>query len=188
MENDTSSVRLSPSQKAYRDNPQGFLERLGERAATLFEYGYRVYPGEDNHVFVVTNASRKEETQYRVNGLERTCDCPFFAWQQAGEYLGEDQTLIPCKHLLGLSGLVRKTRQELYQRGKVTAFCALSTHWMKHLSALRQERIQATQQEEATRVRVRPTASPTQRQSLTGFRVCGAGWQSSGKENGKWRR
>lgn len=195
MDNESATVRLSPSQKAYREDPQGFLGRLGERAATLFESGYRVRPGEHDHVFVVTApAPRKgsraagsgEPGEYRVHARARTCDCPFFARQQAGERLGaagddEDDSVVPCKHLAGLPALVRKTRQEFYEQGRVGAFCALSVHWLKHLAALRRERIR-----EAATVATE-TAAARNFDTPTAGGVA-AGFEHSREENGAWRK
>lgn len=188
-EHEEHHERLSPSQKAYRTNPQGFLERLRERAATLFESGYRVEPGEETHRFQVVNSTRKEEIVYQVDALACTCTCPFFAWQEAGEYLGEQAEIIACKHLQGFPTLVRKTRQELYRKGHVTAFCTLSMHWMKHLSALRQQRIRRAQQEEETRRgRVRSTLPPSSaRHRATDFHSGGTGWKTSDWRESDWQ-
>jgi hypothetical protein len=138
-----TSVRLSPSQKAYRQDPEGFVNRLSERAATLFESGYVVYPTIEPHVFVVANHEGKEEKAYTAHALDETCTCPFYTRQIAGEYLPpEGAGIIPCKHLGGLATLVLKTRRWLHKESRLDEYCALWTHWMKTLAAIRKRRIQ----------------------------------------------
>ena len=128
---------LSPSQKAFGEDPQGFLQRLEERAATLFESGYVVYPTNEAFCFAVVHhviRAGATDSEYFVRPLEGTCSCPFFMWQQKGDYLGEQgesPTLVPCKHLRGLSLLVRKTRDWLYKTGQSRAYCALTVPWIE---------------------------------------------------------
>lgn len=141
-------VRLSPSQKSYRSDPQGFVNRLSERAARLFEDGYVVYPAIEPHVFIVANHGGKEEKAYQVNALEGICTCPFYARQAAGERLGEEDSILDCKHLWGFSTLVVKTRRWLFKEGQIEHYCALWTHWMKTLSAIRKRRIQREKAQE----------------------------------------
>lgn len=166
--------RPSPSHTAYREDPEGFLERLDARAARLFEDGYRALPAPSGgdaareqraqeqargpefspHAFLVTHSGRHGTVCYRVDAWRQTCDCPFHARQRAGERLGEDdgeEGLIACKHLRGLPALVRKSRQELYRAGKVAAYCALSVHWLRFLAALRRQRIRKERVRQAQR-------------------------------------
>lgn len=146
--------RLSSSQQSYRNDPQGFTERLQERADTLFENGYLVYPTDEIHCFAVVhevaNHSAREEKEYRqylVRYLLFTCTCPFYERQVQGEYLTADQSIVACKHLLGLSGLMRKTRRWLSDTGQVPAYCALWSHWLKTLSAIRLMRVRRQEME-----------------------------------------
>lgn len=192
MEDSSTVVRLYPSQRAYRQDPNGFLMRLSARAATLFESGYRVYPAGEPHTFVIVCDGGTDPPQYTIHATEQTCSCPFHAQQAAGEYLGEDTAIIPCKHVMGLSSLVRKTRRWLYQTGQVRAFCALSIHWMKHLSALRRARIQEVENQEVGSVvvvtRYRCAAPYALATPSQGHRSCGTGWHASRKENRTWRQ
>lgn len=153
----------SLSQKAFWEDPHAFLARLEERATRLFESGYFAYPTDEPHCFSVVHHVKKtsaKDSEYFVRPVEGTCTCPFFARQGTGEYLtramgeylpgavgenlgedGEQPYIVPCKHLRGLSLLVRKTRRWLYQTGQIRAFCALAVPWMRMLAHLRRERI-----------------------------------------------
>lgn len=140
--------RLSPAQKSYRDNPKGFLERLQARAVSLPLDGYTAYPADALHAFVVAPPPRPDEatdgppTGYLVFPLQGACSCPFYARQQGGEYLGEDRVVIPCKHLLGLSALVRATCQRRAREGDIHACCHLWQHWMITQSKRRRDRVE----------------------------------------------
>lgn len=140
----TPVLQLSASQKSYQSDPQGFLARLQQRAETLFENGYVVYTTETPHVFIVAG-SGKDEKAYAVHAIEQTCDCLFFTRQLAGEYLTDDGSIVVCKHLQGLSLLVRKTRRWLHASGQIEQYCTLWTHWMKTMAAVRRQRIQEAQ-------------------------------------------
>ena len=137
----------SLSQKAFQEDPQGFLMRLEARAMTLFECGYFAYPTDEAYCFSVVHHAKKvgaSDSEYFVRPVEGTCTCPFFSRQEAGEYLfepGNEPYIVPCKHLRGLTLLVRKTRRWLYATGQIRAFCALVVPWMQMLSHLRRERI-----------------------------------------------
>lgn len=135
---------LSPSQKSYRDNPSGFLERLKARAEGLFHDGYTVYPGDTLHAFLVAyhEAKGNRWVTYEVVPLLGSCTCPFYARQQDGEYLGDDETLVACKHLRGLAALIRATCKRHASEGNITDCCFLWQHWMVTLSHLRRERIE----------------------------------------------
>lgn len=145
-EYDTASPSLS--QKAFGNDPHGFLARLEERANTLFESGYFAYPTDEAYCFAVVHHVKRagaSDSEYFVRPIEGTCTCPFFSRQELGEYLtapGEAPYLIPCKHLRGLSLLVKKTRGWLYSTGQIGAFCALVSPWMRMLAHLRRGRIE----------------------------------------------
>lgn len=169
-----SAPRLSPSQKAYQTDPEGFLARLQERAGRLFEDDYRVYPGDSPHVFLVTREGGRPVqpadggihtgavTGYAVHPLERTCTCPFHTRQaEHGEYLTPDRSILPCKHQKGLPLLVKKTRRWLYENDRLAELCALWVHWMKTNASFRRERITAEQAEKEAR------ASPTAMTAMT---------------------
>ena len=145
--------RLSPSQKSYRDNPSGFLERLQARAESLAQDGYTAYPANAPHAFVVAPDRPKggEVAGYLVHPLCGTCSCPFYARQLQGEYLGEDETLVPCKHLTGLPALIRATCRRHANEGDIHACCRLWQHWMitqskKRRLRLEREKAEALQQ------------------------------------------
>lgn len=135
--------RLSPSQKAYRDNPDGFLARIKARAESLFQDGYTVSATDTLHAFVVAyHAARDGQwVEYVVCPLQGTCSCPFQNRQLQGEYLGTDATLVTCKHLLGLSLLVRATCQTHAREGNISACCHLWQHWMITQAEKRRQRI-----------------------------------------------
>lgn len=132
----SEAPRLSPSQLAFRKDPDGFLERLNARAKSLFQDGYSVRASGASHAFVVSHTAPKDGkvSEYLVCPLQETCTCPFFARQAAGEHLGEDGALILCKHLLGLSELVRETRGKLASEKNLEALCALCRPWMETVS------------------------------------------------------
>ena len=46
------SPRLSSTQKAYREDPDGFVERLQARANSLYPDGYTVRPASEPHRFL----------------------------------------------------------------------------------------------------------------------------------------
>lgn len=144
---DYDALLPSPSQKAYWEDPFGFLTRLKERAMTLFESNYFAYPTDEPHCFSVVHHARRagaKDSEYFVRPVEGSCTCPFFTRQETGEYLteqGEVPYIVPCKHLQGLSLLMRKTRRWLYATGQIRAFCALVAPWMRTLAYLRRERI-----------------------------------------------
>lgn len=144
-----AALRLSASQKSYRDNPNGFLERLQARAASLSQDGYTAYPADAPHAFVVAPDGAKEGPPmgYLVFPLLGACSCPFYARQREGEYLGEDRVVIPCKHLLGLSALVRATCQRHAREGDIHSCCLLWQHWMITQSKKRRERLELEKQE-----------------------------------------
>ena len=145
----TAAPRLSPSQRSYRDNPNGFLERLYARAESLSVEGYTAYPTETPHAFVVAQEGAKDAPPmgYLVFPLDATCSCPFYARQSQGEFLGEDRVVIPCKHLLGLPLLVRATCKRHAREGDIHSCCQLWQHWMRTQSKKRRERLELEKQE-----------------------------------------
>lgn len=135
--------RLSPSQKAYQDDPVGFVDRLLERANNLFDSGYLVYPTDTPHLFLVTCEDKKGNVrEYAVHALDGTCACAFYTRQAGGEYLTDDQTILACKHWQGLPLLVRRTRRWLFETEQLCSYCALWVHWMKTRAHIRRERIE----------------------------------------------
>jgi hypothetical protein len=135
---------LSASQKAYQEDPEGFIQRLSARAESLYENGYLALPTADIHVFEVINLGAKHQHAYRVNALLESCTCPFYRRQAQGERLTENGKLIRCKHHRGLPLLIRKTRQALYQANRKQECCELWAHWMKTLTVVRQRRTSPT--------------------------------------------
>lgn len=151
-----AAPRLSASQKSYRDNPNGFLERLYARAENLSGEGYTAYPTETPHAFVVAQGAKDAPPMgYLVFPLQATCSCPFYARQSQGEYLGEDRVVIPCKHLLGLPALVRATCQRYAREGDIHSCCQLWQHWMRTQSKKRRERLELEKQEALTQLQHR---------------------------------
>ena len=147
-----SVPRLSPSQKSYRDNPNGFLARIKARAESLFQDGYTASPADTLHSFVVAyHAARDGQlVEYVVCPLQGICSCPFHARQLQGEYLGEsgDTTVLTCKHLMGLASLVRTTCQWHAREGNISACCHLWQHWMTTRATLRRARIAKEKEQE----------------------------------------
>ena len=133
-----TAPRLSPAQKAYQDDPAAFQERLSQRASSLFENGYLVYPTDTPYLFAVVCDDKKGVREYRVHWLDGTCDCAFHTRQVNGEYLTPDQSILACKHQQGLFVLVKKTWRWLYQTDQLTEMCALWVHWMKTRGVVRQ--------------------------------------------------
>ena len=131
---------LSASQKAYQEDPEGFINRLVARAESLYESGYLALPTGEIHVFEVINLGTRHKHGYRVNALTGACTCPFYERQAQGERLTDNNRLIRCKHHRGLPLLVRKTRKALYAANQAKECCELWAHWMKTLSVIRQRR------------------------------------------------
>ena len=144
MDEQERPLFLSASQKAYLDDPEGFINRLAARAESLYESGYLALPTGESHVFEVINRGARHKHGYRVNALTGACTCPFYQRQASGEMLTDNNRLIRCKHHRGLPGLVRRTRKALYQANQVNDYCALWAHWMKTLSAIRRQRAYPT--------------------------------------------
>ena len=135
--------RLSSTQKAYREDPDGFVERLQARANSLYPDGYTVRPASEPHRFLVAHTNPKDGTvtEYTVSAWEERCTCPFYARQAKGERLAEGGgPLLPCKHLLGLPALVRETWRQHARDGNVSALTALWRHWMVFVAARRRRR------------------------------------------------
>ena len=138
--------RLSSTQKAYREDPDGFVERLRARADSLFADGYTVRPASEPHRFLVAHTNPKDGvvTEYAVDAEEERCPCPFYARQANGERLAaEGGPLLPCKHLVGLPALVRETWRRHAREGNVGALTALWRHWMVFVAARRRKRQEA---------------------------------------------
>jgi len=135
--------RLSSTQKAYREDPDGFLERLQARANSLYPDGYTVRPASEPHRFLVAHTNPKDGvvTEYAVHAGEERCTCPFFARQANGERLADGGgPLLPCKHLVGLPALVRETWRQHARDGDVQALTDLWRHWMVFVAARRRHR------------------------------------------------
>ena len=135
--------RLSSTQKAYREDPDGFVERLGARANSLYPDGYTVRPASEPHRFLVAHTNPKDGTvtEYTVSAWEERCTCPFFMRQANGERLAEGGgPLLPCKHLVGLPALVRETWRQHARDGNVQALTDLWRHWMVFVAARRRRR------------------------------------------------
>ena len=81
MDEEERPLFLSASQKAYLDDPEGFINRLAARADNLFEDGYLAQITAETHVFEVINQGAKHQHGYRVNALRGTCTCPFYERQ-----------------------------------------------------------------------------------------------------------
>ncbi len=134
--------RLSSTQKAYREDPDGFVERLGARANSLYPDGYTVRPASEPHRFLVAHTNPKDGlvTEYAVHAGQERCTCPFFMRQANGEHLAEGGPLVPCKHLVGLPALVRETWRQHARDGDVQALTDLWRHWMVFVAARRRRR------------------------------------------------
>ena len=135
--------RLSSTQKAYREDPDGFVQRLQARANSLYPDGYTVRPASEPHRFLVAHTNPKDGlvTEYAVHAGEERCTCPFYARQANGERLAEGGgPLLACKHLLGLPALVRETWRQHARDGNVSALTALWRHWMVFVAARRRRR------------------------------------------------
>jgi hypothetical protein len=141
-----TSPRLSSTQKAYREDPDGFLQRLQARAQSLFHDGYTVRPGNEPHQFRVAHTNPKDGlvSEYVVHAGHQRCTCPFFARQaSSGERLAENGPLVPCKHLLGLPALVRDTWRKHARDGNAQALTDLWRHWMVFVAHRRRKRQEA---------------------------------------------
>ena len=112
--------RLTPSERGYLFNREGFLAGIKERGANLFEDGYRAHRTAESGSFVMTVPCKDGEKQYFLNALEAICSCPFHREQREGRPLTEDGLIIPCKHLEGLELLIRKTVAELKDFGDLS--------------------------------------------------------------------
>ena len=134
--------RLSSTQKAYREDPGGFVERLGARANSLYPDGYTVRPASEPHRFLVAHTNPRDGTvtEYTVSAGEERCTCPFYARQANGERLADGGPLLPCKHLLGLPALVRETWRQHARDGNIQALTDLWRHWMVFVAARRRRR------------------------------------------------
>jgi len=140
MDEEERPAFLSASQKAYQEDPEGFINRLAARADALFENGYLAQITGETHVFEVINLGARHKHGYRVNALTGDCTCPFYQRQASGESLTDNGRLIRCKHHRGLPGLVRRTRKALYQANQAKECCELWAHWMKTMTVIRQRR------------------------------------------------
>lgn len=129
---------LSPSQFAYLFCREVFLKRIEERAQRLAEDGYSVRAMETPHVFLIL--CPKRVNTYQVHALNQTCTCPFYVKQVHDEPLTHDGSIVPCKHLVGLKMLLRKTRERLLQADECEAY-RLWAHTMawQAIERLRQE-------------------------------------------------
>ena len=121
--------RLTPSERGYLFNRDGFLAGIKERGSRLFEDGYRAHATAEHYVFVVTLPYQDGEKQYFVNLAKGTCSCPFHREQREGRPLTDDGSIIPCKHLEGLEALVKQTVQELKDLGDLSCY-RLRASWL----------------------------------------------------------
>ena len=121
--------KLTPSERGYLFNRDGFLAGIKERGANLFEDGYRVHATAEPYVFVVTIPCKDGEKHHFLNVLEGTCSCPFHREQREGRPLTEDGAIIPCKHLEGLEPLVKQTIAELKDFGDLSYY-RLRASWI----------------------------------------------------------
>ncbi len=119
---------LTPSERGYLFNREGFLAGIQERGAKLFEDGYRVFATGEPCVFVVVVPYKWGEKMYFVNVAKGTCTCPFYR-EQEPKPLTSDGSVIPCKHLEGIETLVRKTAKELKEAGELSYFKLRAT-WL----------------------------------------------------------
>ena len=93
------------NQFAYKTDPQGFLNRLRDRATDLFLDDYRVMPFLDEpNTFLVYREEQGDRGGYKVNPVTETCTCRFFLDQEKNPL--EPGETLPCKHLLGLPDLL----------------------------------------------------------------------------------
>lgn len=144
-----NQARLSPAQRAYLFQPAQFLERLDERAKTLYQAGYRLSCGETCGEFWMTLSAGDTMRTYCVNAREQTCTCAFFVRQTQGEALIAEGVLA-CKHLRGLRQLVRQMRLAHFKAGEFSAGYRLWIHWIATLSV---------QMEQGVRVAVPPSGT-----------------------------
>ena len=121
--------RLTPSERGYLFNRDGFLAGIKERGASLFEDGYRAHATAEAYVFVVTVPCKDGEKSYFLNVARGTCSCPFHREQRVGRPLTEDGSIIPCKHMEGLEALIKQTVQELKDFGDLSYY-RLRASWI----------------------------------------------------------
>jgi len=133
--------RLSPSQRAYLFNREQFLQGLKERSESLFADGYRVAETNCPHRFVVYCPCKEGEKTYFLDAISETCTCPFYTRQARGELIVEDGSILACKHLQGLSALVRHTRLAHFEEGYTGCGYRLWTHWIATLAERSRQRI-----------------------------------------------
>lgn len=98
--------RLSAPQRAYMNDPLGFEQKMRARAEELWNDGYEVCPEGTVGLFRVMTPQGAE---YIVDALQEDCTCPYRQKTEVPQ--------VPCKHLLGLSGLVEATLAFLKQFG-----------------------------------------------------------------------
>lgn len=133
---------LSPAQRAYMNDPVSFRKRMERRAETLFADGYGVEPGDGTGLFTVTTPNGET---YSVDALNTLCQC---AYQQKAEI-----PQVPCKHLLGLEGLVVEVLTDLktfaalgrpdWKTGRMASHNALLAHWQDTCDALQAAQAEA---------------------------------------------
>lgn len=118
------NVRLKAAYLLDREN---FLARLERRGETLFEDGYTVVPDDRQGVYCVCRRDGNDARTYRVNPLDGTCTCPFFAWQEL-EPLSLEGEIVPCKHLRGLERLIARTLQLHREQEQFELYYSLAAH------------------------------------------------------------
>lgn len=128
---------LSGSQRAYLFRQDEFLAGIRQRAESLFADGYDVEGSREPHVFRVNCPVSKngERTSYRVDPVRANCTCPFYT-HQGSEPLTDTGDRVPCKHLVGLPGLVHTTCCDLVRKRHLGRYYRLFVQWRK-ASALR---------------------------------------------------
>ena len=129
---------LTNTQAAYRYYNEKFMQGLRERAQALWLDGYRVTATNKPDTLIVFKETEGPETGYRVNMIRETCSCAFYTKQAGGgELLNDDGEIVPCKHLLGLPGLVKEEMDYWAMRKKYTADERRAAQYDGILGALR---------------------------------------------------
>lgn len=82
--------KLSNAQWAFTKDPEGFRNRMQQRAETLWYEGYTVEAADTLGAFLVNTPKGEQHT---VNLLEQTCSCPYQTKAEVPQ--------VPCKHLQG---------------------------------------------------------------------------------------
>ena len=131
-----TTPHLNGSQRAYLFRRDQFLAGIKQRAEALFTEGYSVHADREPHVFVVICPDKKGSLPfYRVDLWRQSCTCPFYT-RQGSEPLTGDGTRVPCKHLVGLPGLIHATCRDHVHKRNLGRYYRLWVQW-RRASALR---------------------------------------------------